>query len=330
MRNRGRVVVACLAITLLTVGCGGGSSLPTTRAATTLTPMPATSATTTPVQTPAASPPTTPAASPLVFATEQIQVDRLTRDYLVVTAQPGMSSAAAPLLLVLHGATQTMWDAEAYGFDAAVRQSGAVVVYLQGERDPDHPTAQGYIWNSGSTDTGVNDVAFVQALIERLTADYAIDSRSIFVLGASNGGQMAYRAACELSDHIAAVGDVNGPLLVDCQPSSPVSVIDVRGMTDTIWTPPSGGGQGCLPMSCPPLDDTQEAWRQIDGCIGDPAMITIAPKSIETEWTACEDGTAVAFIRAASADHFMRGADFDVPGVMWAFLRDHPSSGGAN
>jgi polyhydroxybutyrate depolymerase len=322
MQNRGQVVVACLAITLLTVGCGGGSSLTTARATTTPTPTPATSATTTPVQT--------PAASPLVFATEQIQVDRLTRDYLVVTPPPGMSSAAAPLLLVLHGGAQTMWDAEAYGFDTAVRESGAVVVYLQGERDPDHPTAQGYIWNSGSTDTGVNDVAFVQALIERLTADYAIDSRAIFVLGASNGGQMAYRAACELSDHIAAVGDVNGPLLVDCQPTSPVSIIDVRGMADTIWTPPSGGGQGCLPLSCPPLDDTQEAWRQIDGCTGDPAKITIAPKSVETEWTSCEGGTTVAFIRAASADHFMRGADFDVPGVMWAFLRDHPSSSGAN
>ena len=58
---------------------------------------------------------------------------------------------------------------------------------------------------------------------------------------------MAYRAACELSDRIAAVGDVNGPLLVDCHPSSPVSVIDVRGMADTEYTPPEGGGTGCEP-----------------------------------------------------------------------------------
>ena len=210
-----------------------------------------------------------------------------------------------------------------------IEESGAVVVYLQGEKDPDHPTAQGYIWNSGSTDTGVNDVAFVQALIERLTADYAIDSRSIFVLGASNGGQMAYRAACELSDHIAAVGDVNGPLLVDCQPTSPVSVIDVRGMADTIWTPPSGGGQGCLPLQCPPLDDTQEAWRQIDGCTGDPTMIKIAPTSVETEWTACQDGTAVAFIRAANADHFMDGVDFDFVSVIWTYLMNHARAAGS-
>jgi len=317
---RQRTAGACLLLAMVVGACGGGGA-----------PSPQISSTPTAASTPtpAVSTTTTPAAPPLVFTTKQIQVDGLTRDYLVVTPPPGMSSAAAPLLLVLHGATQTMWDAESYGFDVAAKESGAVVVYLQGEKDPDHPTAQGYIWNSGSTDTGVNDVAFVQALIERLTADYTIDSRAIFILGASNGGQMAYRAACELSDRIAAVGDINGPLLVDCHPSSPVSVVDVRGMADTIWTPPSGGGQGCRPLQCPPLDDTQEAWRQVDGCTGDPAMITIAAKSVETEWTACEGGTAVAFIRAASADHFMRGADFDVPGVMWAFLRDHSSSGGA-
>ena len=143
---------------------------------------------------------------------------------------------------------------------------------------------------------------------------------------------MAYRAACELSDRIAAVGDIDGVLLVDCQPSSPVSVVDVRGMADTIWTPPEGGGEGCQPRpgGCPPLDDIQEAWRQIDGCTGDPTLTTIAPDSVETVWTACEDGTAVAFVRAGGADHFMNGVDFDFVGLTWAFLVGHPRSVGAS
>ncbi len=289
----------------------------TTQAPTTATQAP----------TPSAPASATPAASPTVV-TASIDVGGVTREYTVVTAPDVSNRVQLPLLLVLHGAEQTMWNAESYGFDVAAMDSGAVVVYPRGEKDPDRPGRQGYIWNSGQTDTGFDDVAFVRALIDRMEADYPIDPNRAFVMGASNGGQMAYRAACELSDRIAAVGDISGTLLIDCQPSSPVSVIDLRGMADTIYTPPSGGGEGCIPLLCPPLADTQEAWRQIDGCTGDPTMIQIAPTSVETEWTACQDGTAVAFIRAAKADHFMDNVDFDFVSVIWAFLKDHARSGG--
>jgi polyhydroxybutyrate depolymerase len=257
-----------------------------------------------------------------------IEVGGLTRDYRVVVPPDVSAREPMPLLLVLHGAGQTMLDAESYGFDVPAMESGAVVVYPRGEKDPLFPHRPGWAWNAGAADTGVDDVAFIKALIERLKAEYAIDSRAIFILGASNGGQMAYRAACELSDRIAAVGDISGALLVDCHPSSPVSVIDVHGMADTM-TPPAGGGEGCLPKECPPLDDTQEAWRQVDGCTGDPTITTIAPDSVETEWAACDDGTAVAFIRAGHTNHFMHGLQFDFPSVTWAFLKDHPRPAGA-
>ena len=58
-------------------------------------------------------------------------------------------------------------------------------------------------------------------------------------------------------------------------------------------------------------------------------MIQIAPTSVETEWTARQEGPAVAFIRAAHADHFMDGVHFDFVSVIWAFLKDHARSGGS-
>jgi len=308
---------------LLLAGCGGTTVPPTASPAA----APATSSVPTPT-TPLTAPAATPVQSATVLDTH-IEVGDLTRDYRVVAPPDVSTREPLPLLLVLHGGGQTFRDAESYGYDVPAMESGAVVVYPQGKKDPLFPDRPGFAWNAGAADTGVDDVAFIKALIERLTTEYAIDSRAIFILGASNGGQMAYRAACELSDRIAAVGDINGVLLVDCQPSSPVSVIDVRGMADTEWTPPSGGGDGCLPRECPPLADIQEAWRQIDGCTGDPTMTTIAPDSVETAWAACDDGTAVAFIRAGNADHFMYGVNFDFVGLTWAFLVGHPRSAGA-
>jgi polyhydroxybutyrate depolymerase len=316
-------IISTMLLALLLAGCGGSTATPTASSAA----APATSSVPTPTTPPTAPPATSAPSATVVDA--HIEVGDLTRDYRLVVPPDVSAPEPMPLLLVLHGAGQTMLDAESYGFDVPAMESGAVVVYPRGEKDPLFPDRPGYAWNAGAADTGVDDVAFIKALIERLTAEYAIDSRAIFILGASNGGQMAYRAACALSDRIAALGDISGTLLVDCQPSSPVSVIDVRGMADTTWTPPSGGGEGCLPKECPPLDDTQEAWRQIDGCTGDPTMIQIAPTSVETEWTACQDGTAVAFIRAANADHFMDGVDFDFVSVIWTYLMNHARAAGS-
>ena len=312
----GRSRLASISVVLLLAGCGQSAA---------------------PSSTPSIAPGTTTAASPAVATatpaptpnavTEHIDVAGLTRDYIVVTPSDIATREQMPLLLVLHGAGQTMRDAQSYGFDLAAGESGAVVVYPQGKKDPLFPNRPGYAWNAGASDTGVDDVALIKALIQRLTAKYAIDSKVIFVVGASNGGQMAYRAACELSDRIAAVGDISGALLVDCQPSSRVSVIDIHGMADTM-IPPSGGGEGCLPKQCPPLHDTQDAWRQIDGCSGDPSITTIAPESVETEWAACDDATAVAFIRAGNTNHFLQGIQFDPAEVVWAFLKAHPRSTG--
>ena len=268
----------------------------------------------------------TPVPTPVV-ATAHIQVGTLDRQYIVVTPPDVADRDALPLLLVLHGAEMTMGEAElAAGFDAMALDPGAVVVYPQGEKDPEDPNRQGYIWNSGQTDTGFDDVGFMASLIDGMEADYPIDPDRVFILGASNGGQMAYRASCELSDRIAAVADVVGALLVDCQGSQPVSVIDVHGTADTM-IPIDGGGEGCQPMACPPLADTMARWRQIDGCTGDPTMNDDA-FTVETTWTDCDGGTAVTFIQAKGKGHDWYTSNPDDRAVTWEFFMNHPRSAG--
>lgn len=256
---------------------------------------------------------TSPAPTPSV-AEEHIDVGGLTRDYLVAAPLDVADHDPLPLLLVLHGATQTMADAETWGYDTVAAASGAVVAYPQG---------QDRVWNAGATDTGVNDVAFIAALVTQMKSRYPIDPQRVFIAGGSNGGQMAYRAACELADDIAAVADLSGALLVDCQPTKPVSVIDIHGTADSM-IPIEGGGTGCRPVECPPLADTLERWIQIDGCTGDPTETTLAEGTDEATYANCRDGTAVTAIRAAGVDHVLSNIQIDVTAVTWQFLTSHP------
>jgi polyhydroxybutyrate depolymerase len=81
--------------------------------------------------------------------------------------------------------------------------------------------------------TGVDDVEFTRRLLDELAAVVTIDPKRVFATGMSNGGIMAYRLASELSDRIAAIAPVSGPMgTKTCAPRRPVSVIHFHGTDD--------------------------------------------------------------------------------------------------
>ncbi|MFZ1703973.1 MAG: dienelactone hydrolase family protein [Saprospiraceae bacterium] len=49
-----------------------------------------------------------------------------------------------------------------------------------------------------------NDVLMMQNLIERLTIDFNIDKKAIYIVGFGNGGQLAAKAGLEMGDKLAA------------------------------------------------------------------------------------------------------------------------------
>ena len=315
MQNRGRVATASLFAALIFVGCAG-RSIPTavTPTASVVTATPSASAA-------AAS------AAPLV-ARGHIDVDGLTRDYIVVTPPDVAAHDPLPLLFALHGRTGTMYDPELVGgFDAIATDPGAVMVYPQG---------YGGSWNAGTccepaTTKAIDDVAFISALIDRMEADYPVDPNRVFVVGGSNGGEMAERVACDLSGRVAAIADVIGTLLVDCQPSEPVSVIAIHGTAD-VYIPIDGGltvDPSCQDAPCPAFADVMDRWRQLDGCSGDPT-VTADTHTSETTWTDCNGGTAVTFITAKGKGHDWYTSDPDDRAVTWDFFMDHPRSAGTS
>lgn len=63
--------------------------------------------------------------------------------------------------------------------------------------------------------TPVDDIKFLSLVIEQLKKKYNVDEKRIYMVGFSNGGEMASRAAVELSDQLAAVVACAGALLAD-------------------------------------------------------------------------------------------------------------------
>lgn len=83
---------------------------------------------------------------------------------------------------------------------------------------------------------------------------------------------MAYRVACEMSQEIAAVVSVAGGMAKDapgCQPSSPVSILQIHGDADTIVRPEGGHVLGRVEAA--PHAAAKEVvgrWGKLNGCSG--------------------------------------------------------------
>jgi len=141
-----------------------------------------------------------------------------------------------PLIVVLHGGMGTARTARRMsGMDAKADKEGFFVVYPNGD-GPFPPFLQ--TWNAGgccgfSASGQVDDVGFIRKLLQHLRETLPIDPSRIFVTGISNGGMMANRIGCALSDVVAAVAPVAGCLYTQgCQPLSPVSVVAFNGTRD--------------------------------------------------------------------------------------------------
>ena len=207
-----------------------------------------------------------------------LDVDGVERTYSMHVPSDYDKSKAAPLLIALHGRLGTGEGEERLThFHNVSDNHGFLVAYPNGLQRS---------WADGRGATpadqkSVDDVKFISALIDKLSATYNIDATRIYAAGMSNGGFMAGRLACELSDRIAAVAIVGASLSTDvatnCQPAKPVSVMIVQG-TDDPLVPIGGGtlrrdGSGGSVLS---HADAVQKWLALDHCADAPKKDTIA------------------------------------------------------
>ena len=164
-------------------------------------------------------------------------------------------------------------------FTEKARREGFIVAYPEGTG----PLADKLLtWNAGhccayAMKHDVDDVGFVNALLDNLLRSYPIDPARVYVTGMSNGAMMSHRLGIELSGRIAAIAPVVGTLFGDePEPARPVPALMINGMLDENVPyqggPPGGrGARGWDGTPTRPAQDQAVFWAAANACKPEPS-----------------------------------------------------------
>ena len=203
----------------------------------------------------------------------------------IVPAACAARRERCPVLVTLHGGggrTSGAQFAAGTGLASAGAERGYVVLAAD---------ALGDNWNDGRPEiaAGIDDVGFIRAMIADAGARAGIDRRRVFAVGASNGGLMSYRLACEGGDLVraiaAVIANMSEALIAHCRPTAAVSVLMMPGTADLLMRYEGGavafgwgGGRGRTVSA----DRTLDFWREAMGCQGPPRIGRFDPVRDET------------------------------------------------
>lgn len=210
------------------------------------------------------------------------------------------ASKPTPLVIVLHGYTSDGANQEAY-FQFAPLADRRTFLYAY--PDGTKSSKGSRFWNASDAccnfdGSAVDDVAYLAALIDDVSAKYNVDPKRVFVVGHSNGGFMAHRLACDLAPKIAAVAALAGDVWLDaskCTPASPVAVLQVHGDADAAISYQGGRYGGLAPF--PPARTSVATWAAKNGCKG---ALTVTGKPLDLEATVPGAETTVEEFACAS------------------------------
>ncbi len=275
--------------------------------------------------------------------TRTLEIGGESRKYLVhVPPQPG-SPKPLPVVLAFHGAfSNARQTVHLSGLSVKADSAGFLAVYPEG-------TGRIPTWNAGNCCgsaqlKGIDDVAFVQAILDDLGGVAKIDKQRVFATGISNGAMLSYRLASELSDRIAAIAPVSGTMGTEtCRPTRPVSVMHFHGTEDDFLPYNGGRGHKSLPMlNFYSVDHSIRAWVKADACPEKPTVVDEPDKDgdglIVTKQTygPGKDGSEVVLYTIRGGGHTWPGRampigflgkstkDISATDLMWEFFEKHP------
>ncbi|MEZ4963151.1 MAG: T9SS type A sorting domain-containing protein [Saprospiraceae bacterium] len=227
-----------------------------------------------------------------------IQVNGLLRQYRLYIPPGHDGTEPWPLVFVFHGAGVSLdWQVSISQMYLVADTAKFLVAYPLGRtvKDTLLNTYSGWLL-PGYQPVGApyDDVAFVSQMIDDVDAkpEYSVDRSRVFATGWSNGSELAFYLACELSDKIAAFAGVAGQLsnvaMAACTPSRKTSVLYMQGTSD-IYVPSNGDA------FYPPITDLPEFWANYDNC-------GINPDSTDLPNSATNDNSTVTFFDYPDCD----------------------------
>ena len=246
---------------------------------------------------------------------------------------PGYAAGQpAPLVILLHGYGASGELQEAY-FQLTPLADAKTFLYATPDGTPD-PGGRRF-WNATDAccdlyGSGVDDVAYINAIIDDVERRYTVDPKRVYLIGHSNGGFLAHRLACDSASRIAGIVSLAGAqwkARSHCAPAQKVAVLQVHGTADDTISY-TGGSIGAA--AYPSAAETVANWAAFDGC---GALDTSAPnRDIEAgipgnettvaRYTGCAGG-AVELWSIQGGGHLPTLVP-DWPSQIYGFLGAHP------
>jgi len=242
-----------------------------------------------------------------------------------------------PLIIAMHGGFGNAYDMENQSqLSLKADSENFIVVYPEGVKG-------GFLnirsWNAGwccgfSSNNNIDDVGFIDSLLNTLINQYSIDTNRIYATGMSNGGFMAYRLACELPNRIAAIAPVASSMsITNCTAVRPVAIIHFHSSLDSN-VPPSGGiGNGPSNHFNAPIDSILNVWSNNNICSGVNDTV-INEQYAFKKWSNCDCSTEINYYLTKDGGHSWPGgiqtatgdpvsAYIDATNLMWSFFQQH-------
>lgn len=250
--------------------------------------------------------------------TESLELNGRTRYFRVHVPKSYSPQTAASVLFVLHGGGGDMGiqsNDEFYKQISKSESEGYIAVFPNGfSRFASGKLAT---WNAGrccgkARDEKVDDVGFLRAVFDTLSRQLNIDKQKVFAAGMSNGGMMAYRLACEMSDVFQAIASVAGTdNTVNCQPRKPVSILHIHAKDDDHVLFAGGAGKTfrdpSLVADFTSVPNTIAKWVKLNDCKGEPVRVLDRPGAACDRYSRCRDGVAVELCVTETGGHSWPG-----------------------
>ena len=169
-----------------------------------------------------------------------IEVDGMSRTYLVELPPGYDPDVAYPLILGFHGAGLDAKGFRGYFDLGAVAGDEAVIAYLDALGNP-----TGWQYN--------RDIPFAEATLAQLKSQYCIDEARVFATGHSSGGYFTNALGCRLGDQLRAIAPVSGGAALRTMCTGMPAAWIAHGDDDTIVATTEGQG-------------ARDFWAEANGC----------------------------------------------------------------
>jgi len=265
---------------------------------------------------------------------------------------PTRLEGSIPILFVFHGTQEAGHGAASIinltHFDRIAEANHFIAIF---------PEAFDGNWNDGRENEmaqsylqDIDDVAFVDKILEKIKTEYPIDLHRIYATGFSNGAIFCHYLAANRSALFAAIAPVSGqlafPFSKKFHPKDSVSVLEVHGTSDPVV--PYGGGRisddGGKVIG---VEATVEYWSRADDCKSRYIQLSMADLNPNDGcypekflWAEGKHDTDVVLCRVVGGGHTWPGSsfpfylfflgkvclDFNASEMIWQFFKNHPKA----